>query len=161
MPHKTRHQVELVVVNEHQRTSRRHASYLDDASGDLPVDLDVTLAPRLVDALVDHRLVGQVPQVVLDEPEHRVGEHRVIHLVLLSGRADQVQAPVGLQEWNVHRADAVGGELAFGIGTRDRNPIRAHCICKREQTCDHAARAAFEPSLGLGLVRRPVADDDR
>src|SRR5438067_1556854 len=66
----------------------------------LPVDLDVTVGPRLVDAIVDHRLAGEVPEVVLEKPQHRVGDDRVVLLVLVPGRRGVVELARRLRQWD-------------------------------------------------------------
>ncbi len=77
-------QVELVVVNEHQRGVWSRLRQLDHLLRHQHVHLHVTVRPRLVDAFVHDRFVAQVPEVVLDEPQHRVGDDRVVHHVLLT-----------------------------------------------------------------------------
>ena len=65
-------QVELVVMDEDQRPFRQLVADLDHPARDLAIDLDVPVCPCAVHAAVDHWFLGQVPQVMLDEPQHRV-----------------------------------------------------------------------------------------
>ena len=95
-----RHEVELVVVHQHERARRRAAREADHPGRHLPVDLDVTVGPSLVDAIVDHRLAGEVPEVVLEEPQHRIGDDRVVLLVLLPGRRGVVELARRLRQWD-------------------------------------------------------------
>ena len=66
------HEVELIVVNHHERAAGQASRHIDHLARDLFVDLDVSVLPGPVNAAVDDGLMGQVPQVVLDEPQDRV-----------------------------------------------------------------------------------------
>src|SRR5260370_6329251 len=98
LSHQPRNQIQLVVVDEDQGLSRRFPGDLDRLGGHLAVDLDVTLRPGLMDAVVDDGFVTEVPEVVLDEPEHGVREHPVVHVVLLLGGHRVVQPARRIQQ---------------------------------------------------------------
>ena len=72
LAHELRHQVQLVVVDHHQGPPGQAPRHLDHLARDLFVDLDIAVLPRAMNAAVDDRLVREVPEVVLDEPQHRV-----------------------------------------------------------------------------------------
>ena len=64
--------VELVVMDEDERPFGQLVADLDHPARDLAIDLDIPVCPCAVHAAVDHWFLGQVPQVMLDEPQHRV-----------------------------------------------------------------------------------------
>ncbi len=61
--------------------------------GDVAVDDLVAVVPGVELLLADVRRVGEVPEVVLDEPEDRVGDH-VVEAVVGVGVAADEQHPV-------------------------------------------------------------------
>ena len=96
-PDQVRQRVQVIVVDHHDRFDGA-LELLDDGAGEILVD-DVVAELEGLDLLApDVGSVGQVPQVVLDEPQHRVGEDVVeavvrvrvadyqAHLVLASRR---------------------------------------------------------------------------
>ena len=81
-PDEPRQRVEVVVV-DHDDGVVDALDLLDDRLGQVVVDDVVAVLERLDLVAADVRRVGQVPEVVLDEPQHRV-------------REDVVEAVVGL-----------------------------------------------------------------
>ena len=69
-------QVEVVVVEEDGRVGLG-LELFEDGSRKAFVDLDVAVLPGVMEAVVDRRRVGDLPQVVLEEPQHRVRDHVV------------------------------------------------------------------------------------
>ena len=80
--HEVRERVEVVVVNHHDGLGDA-LELLHDRPREILVDDVVAELERLDLLAADVRRVRQVPEVVLDEPQHRVGE-------------DVVEAVVGL-----------------------------------------------------------------
>ena len=160
LSHQARDEVQLVVVHEHQRRFRRRVGQLDDLLRHLQVDLDVAVGPRLVDSVVDDRFVAEVPQVVLDEPQHRVGDHAVIHVVLLASRRRVVETagPAGQPDFQA-LAGALG-EPSFRVGARTGDPVRAGRFGQCQQGGDHASSTASEGPVLSGVVRPAIADED-
>ena len=146
-----RERVEVVVVDHHDRFAGV-LDLLDDRPGEVLVD-DVVAELEGLDLLAaDVGGVGEVPQVVLDEPQHRVGEHVVeavvglgvaddeAHLVLAAGgRAHRRSArpPCSCETRGVvlvhRRGDpdrlAVGGQP----GERRHQAARARARCRRRR----------------------------
>ena len=74
--HEVGQRVQVVVVDHHHRLLDA-LELLDHGPREVLVDDVVAELERLDLLAADVRRVGQVPQVVLDEPQHRVGEHVV------------------------------------------------------------------------------------
>ena len=106
LPHHPRQRVELVVV-DHDDGLVDAVDLLQHRLGQVLVDDVVAELERLDLVPADVRRVALVPEVVLDEPEHRV-------------REDVVEAVVGLGV-GVHEADA---EVAARPAPRSRTPRR-------------------------------------
>ena len=85
-----RQRVEVVVVDHHDRLVGA-VDLVDHGLGQVAVDLLVAVLERIDLVPADVRRVAQVPEVVLDEPEHRVGD-------------DVVEAVVGVRV-GLHEAD--------------------------------------------------------
>ena len=83
-----RERVEVVVVDHHDRFARA-LDLLDDRAREVLVDDVVAELERLDLLAADVRRVGEVPEVVLDEPQHRVREHVVEAVVGLGVAHDQ------------------------------------------------------------------------
>jgi hypothetical protein len=75
-----RRRVEVVVVEEDRRV-RLALELVEHGLGEVPVDGDVPLLPRVVERLVDLGRRGQAPQVVLHEPQDGVGDDVVVPVV--------------------------------------------------------------------------------
>ena len=99
----SRREVQVVVVEEHRRTGLT-VELLEDRGGEVPVHDLVPLRPRTVQSVVEARLLLQVPEVVLDEPERRV-------------RDDVVEPVVGARVVR-DEPEPEGGALARGLVER-------------------------------------------
>jgi hypothetical protein len=108
-----RTQVELVVLDEDEGRLVGALRLRDHPVGDKLVHGHVAVDPRTVDGLVDHRLARQVPEVVLDEPEQRVGDDVVVEVVGGGRRLD---------EGDLHRGAVVGGQLG-GVAALGERPV--------------------------------------
>ena len=84
--HELWQRVQVVVVHHHHRLELV-LDLLHHGSREVLVDRVVAELECLDLLAADVRCVGQVPQVVLDEPQHRVGEH-VVEAVIGLGVAD-------------------------------------------------------------------------
>ena len=160
-PDHLRHQVELVVVDHDQRPLGQLMSHLDDAPRDLAIDLDVTVGPRGVDLAVDVRLLRKVPQVVLDEPQDRVRDDRVVLVVLVARRVDVVKLGGRAAERRHDSLALLLDHVPLGLGAHARHPVRRSDLGECQQRGDHAARTTRESSFRSRLVRRAIADDHR
>ena len=85
--------VEVVVVEEDGGVGLS-LELGDYRVSEAPVDGDIALAPRMVEAVVDVRRGGETPEVVLDEPEHGVRDHVVVPVVRRRIVGDEAE-PVG------------------------------------------------------------------
>ena len=93
LAHHARREVEVVVVEEDGASGMRSSS-ASTAVSEARVDGDVALRPRAVKRGVDPRCVREIPERVLEEPEHRVRDDVVVPVVRLSVVRDEAQ-PVG------------------------------------------------------------------
>ena len=104
--------VEVVVVDHHDRLLGA-LQLLDDRLGEVFVDGVVAELEGLDLLAADVRRVGQVPQVVLDEPQHRVGDDVVEAVV-----------GVGVRDHQAHAEVDVAGGRAHGEGLARRARAR-------------------------------------
>ena len=155
------HQVHLVVVDHHERPARQPSRHLDHLARNLLVDLDVAVLPRAVNAPVDHGLVGEVPEVVLHEPQHRVRDDRVVLLVLLWRGRGVVQARRGPDQGRVPCGAVLLDQGALASRSCAGHPIGPGDLGERQQGRDHAAGPAREATFRTRLMRGAVRDHDR
>ncbi len=156
--------VEVVVVEHHQRLLLP-LDLLHHRRGDVGVDLLVALVPGVELLLADVRRVGEVPEVVLDEPQDRV-------------RDDVVEAVVGARVGLDHRhpvvdpVDVEGDRAAFLFGDDDvlfghrRGDPEGVAVGdqageRRDQAAAAAAHRAVAVLVTLELGGTPVRDDDQ
>ena len=156
--------VEVVVVQHHQRP----LAALDLAqhrAGDVAVDRLVAEVPGVELLLADVGSVGEVPEVVLDEPEDRVGDHVVEAVVGFGVAADQQHAVVDAVDRELGRAAALLGDGDVLVGHRRGDPERVAVGDEAGEGGDQAAAAAAHRALpllvALELRRPPVGDDDQ
>ena len=156
--------VEVVVVQHHQRPLlaldlRQHRL------GDVAVDRLVAVVPGVELLLADVRRVGEVPEVVLDEPEDRVGDHVVEAVVGFGVAADQPHPVVDAVDRELDRAALLFGDGDVLVGHRRGDPERVAVGDQAGERGDQAAAAAAHGALAvlvaLELQRAPVGDDDQ
>ena len=80
-PDEARHEVEVVIMREDEGTLATSARLADHLVGKHLVDEPVALVPGAVGAVIEHGRLGQVPEVVLHEPEQGVGDGVVVEVV--------------------------------------------------------------------------------
>src|SRR5450756_2033342 len=107
--HERRREVQMVVVQYDEMPAAVAADLVDDRLGEQAIDRHVAVMPGGDLVLADIRVPAEVPQVVLDEPQHRVGDDVVEEAV-----RDGVEGDIA------HRV-AVAVELDLG---RDRYTVR-------------------------------------
>jgi hypothetical protein len=136
---KSRRHVEVVVVEEDRRV-RLALELVEHGLGEVPVDRDVPLLPRVVEGLVDLGRRGQAPQVVLHEPEHRVGDDVVVPVVRGRVVGDETQAirRSVLRHLLQRPVFRLFGDDAVLLGHRARDP--RHLVPR-----DQAAQRGHEP----------------
>ncbi len=153
LPHQGRRNVQLVVVEEHGRV-RLALELGDNGVREVPVHDAVPLAPGVVQPVVDVGCAREPPQVVLDEPEHRVGDHVVVPVV--GGRVvgDEPEAVRG----------AVAGRLlqrlaacllrhgTVLLGERARDPGDVVALDQAAERSDEAATAPSGDPLTLHVA---------
>ena len=91
LAHEPRREVELVVVEE-DGCVRLELELLQHCVREALVDPGVALLPGVLEGRVQRGRVGELPQVVLQKPEHRVGDHVVEPVVGRLVVRDQPQA---------------------------------------------------------------------
>jgi len=166
-PNQARYQVEVIVVREHERPLAAPARFAHDLLGEELVDQAVALGPGSVRAVVEHRRFRQVPQVMLHEPEQRVGDGVVVEVVGQPWRVD----PAHLESRAVgrldhHRFAAVAQlELALEAVAHAGDPDRPGRLGQSGEPGHQPARATHEPlpigRIGRQLHRRPIGGHDR
>ena len=114
VPDMPRREVQVVVVEEHRRAGLT-VELVEHRRGEVPVHDLVPLRPRAVQPVVEARLVLQVPEVVLDEPERRV-------------RDDVVEPVVGARR----RARRAGAGTQSPRETSRRRPRRCCLMRQRD-----------------------------
>jgi hypothetical protein len=134
-----RQRVEVIVVDHHDRLAHV-LELLDDRAREVFVD-DVVAELEGLDLLAaDVRGVRQVPQVMLDEPQHRVGEHvveAIVGLGIADHQAHLVVAAAGRRHGKrpaAVLARDLGVVLAHRRGDPDRFAVRGQPRERRHQT---------------------------
>ncbi len=146
--HERRERVQVVVVDHDDRVDLA-VDLVDDRPREVVVDDVVAELERLDLVAADVRRVGQVPQVVLDEPQHRVGEdaveavvgvgvrHHESHVILAAGRrVDHERPPAGLL-----------GLHHVALGHRRGDPHRVAVRRQAGQRGDEAAGPARDGAV--------------
>ena len=162
-----RHQVEVIVMGKDEWPLATASRFTDDLLREQLVDQAVALGPGTMRAVVQHRRLRQVPQVVLHEPEQRVGDRVVVEVVDQPRRIDpahlEARAVGGLHH---HRLAAVAQlEFALEAVAHGGDPDRPRRLRQSGEPGDEPARAAHE-ALAFGRIRGqvdrgPVGGHDR
>ena len=149
-------EVELIVVQQHQRVApvgraAREAHLIDHGLRELPVHHHVAGLPGVHLLGADVRVPAEVPEVVLDEPQHRVGHDVVVLVVGLGRRGDVPHAVLLAVQRHLH-GRALGGEATLRVAQRRRHP-RAGVVAQHlGEHGDEAAGAARDDRLSRGVV---------
>jgi hypothetical protein len=150
-PDRLRRRVEVVVVEHHDAVGVL-VELRDDRVGEGLVGHDVAVLPG-VQLLPAHvRRVAQVPEVVLDEPEHRVGDDVVVLVVGLG--LDHHEPAAGLDA-EVHGEAAAlrfRRDLVVGLRRGGRHPERRSVLHQAEEGRHQAPAAARLLDLAVGSV---------
>ena len=129
------------------------------------VDGLVAVVPGVELLLADVGRVGEVPEVVLDEPEDRVGDHVVEAVVGVGVAADQQHLVVDPVDRELDRPAALLGDGDVLVGHRRGDPERLAVGDEPGERRDQAAAAAPHRALAvlvaLELGRPAVGDDDQ
>ena len=156
-----RQRVELVVVDHHDRLVEA-VDLLEHRVGEVPVDDVVAELERLDLVPADVRRVALVPQVVLDEPEHRVGEDVVEAVVGLGVGGDEAHAELAaVGRLDLERLAAVLlGDAHVLVGHRRRDPDRVAVRGQADQGRGQPAGAALGRAVLLVGDGSAVGDED-
>ena len=134
-----RREVEVVVVQE-ERGVGVALELLDRGRGEGPVDGDVPVAPGALQLVVDVRGACQRPEVVLEEPQRRIGDHVVEALVGQLVVGDETQAVArAVARGLVDRSPGLLRHEPVLVGHRARDP--GHLVVR-----DEAAQRRHEPA---------------
>ena len=123
--HHARQRVEVVVVDHHDRALLA-LDLLDHRASEVFVDGVVAELKRLDLLAPDVGRVGEIPKVMLDEPQHRVGKDVVEAVVGL-----RVGGPPGAPRTRRRRGSAPGRRARRGSGRPRR---RAHSSPRRSRS---------------------------
>ncbi len=175
LPDQVGHQVEVVVVQHHNRTTAALLDFVNDRIGERFVDAYVAVLERVTLQLPDVRRVAQVVQPVLDEPQQGVGDHGVEVLVGNGIDLDQtdLKAALGvrlgdrrfLRHRDVQRSVLVfAGHRDVFVGARRAYPHRVVELGGQAHQRRHeSARATTRQALTALFVerdRRPMGEHD-
>ena len=154
--------VEVVVVDHHDGLFLA-LDLVDHGLGQVPVDGLVAVVEGLHLVPADVRRVAQVPEVVLDEPEHRVGDDVVEAVVGLGVALDEAHAEgAALGRLDLERlAVVLAGDVDVLIGHRGRDPDRVAVGGEARQGGHEATRAALDRAVLLVGDRATVGDQDQ
>ncbi len=150
--------VEVIVVDHHDRLLGS-LELLHDGFREVLVD-DVVAELEGLDLLAaDVGGVGEIPQVVLDEPQHRVGED-VVEAVVCVGVGGHQADLVLAASWSVHGEGVtavLARDLGVLVGHRGGDPDRFAMGGEARQCRDQAAGAALDLPVGVKGDRSAVA----
>ena len=120
----------------------------------------------MVEAVVDHRLEREAPQVVLQEPQHRVRDDVVVPVVRVLVVRDEAQPEARSVARRLLESLAVvfiqDNTILFGHRARDpRDVVVEHeAAQRRHEAAAAAARGALAAASAV-RHRAPVGDDDQ
>ena len=144
LPDQTWCEVEVVIVGENG--CLRRALELRQHRGCKPgVDCRVPIAPGSVERTIDLRRVRELPQRMLDEPQHRIRDDVVVPVVGLLVVSDQVQ-PVGRAVCGglIHRH---AGTTAVLLARRARDPGDVVVVQEAAKCCGEPAAAPTDGAV--------------
>ena len=155
-----RQRVELVVVDHDDRLVDA-VDLLEHRLGEVLVDDVVAELERLDLVAADVRGVALVPEVVLDEPEHRVGEDVVEAVVGLRVGGDEAHAELAAVRAPRSRTPgrrAPRPDLDVALGHRRRDPDRVAMRGEADQRGRETAGPALDRAVLLVGDRPAVGD---
>jgi hypothetical protein len=152
----------VVVVDHHDRLVLA-VDLVDHRAREVPVDRLVALLERVDLVAADVRGVAQVPQVVLDEPEHRVGDDVVEAVVGLGVGLDEPHAErAALRRLDLERlASVLARDVDVLVGHRGGDPDRVAVGGQTGQRRYEPAGAALDRAVLLVGHRPPIGDQDQ
>ena len=160
-PHQGRQRVQVVVVDHHHGLVAVR-DLVQHRPRQVLVDRVVAELERLDLVAADVRRVRQIPEVVLDEPQHRVREdvvEAVVGLRVGGHELDPVLAPV--RGGDLERPPVVlGRDGHVLVGQRRRHPDRVAVRRQAGQRRDQAAPAPLHLPSGLERHGAAVGDED-
>ncbi len=155
--------VEVVVVQHHQRPVAP-VDLAQHRLGDVAVDCLVAVVPGIELLLADVGRVGEVPEVVLDEPEDRVRDHVVEAVVGLGVTADQQHPVVDPVDRELRRSAALLAHRDVLVGHRRGDPERVsvgdEAGERRHQSTTAPTHGALPGVVTLELSGPAIGDDD-
>ena len=161
----TGREVQVVVVEKDRRV-RVELQLLDDRIREALVDARIAFVPRLFQRDVDRGRVGELPEVVLEEPEDRVRDDVVEPVVrrLVVGDEPQAEGCTALEGLLDRLAARLLDHRAVLFAHRARDPRDVVVRDEAAQRGDEPAAAA--PGHALVAVapvrdRTAVGDDDQ
>ena len=154
LPDERRRQVQVVVV-QHDARLRVVAGLGQRGPREGLVDRHVAVVPGAQRGGVDHRPRGQLPHLVLQEPEQGIGDHAVGRLVHRS--LDRREAQPHLAGQRLVDQGRLVDAQPVAVAERRRQPGQRHVLADLRQGGHQAAAAASRPQAAIG----PEAEGDR
>jgi hypothetical protein len=84
LPNVSRSQIEMIVLDHHQRRGVTLHRLLNNRLGEGLIDSNIAILPGIVDILSYIRGMGEIPHVMLQEPEERVAQDTVELMINVS-----------------------------------------------------------------------------
>ena len=158
LANESRREVQVVVVEEHHGAGLL-LELVDDCVCEAAVHLHVAAVPGLVERLVESRRSHEIPEPVLDEPQHRVRNDVVVAVVRGRIVRDEPQPERRLASRNLVEGAVVGLLRDGAILVADRAGDPRHVVVRREAV-DGGDEAAATPA-GNATARFVAAVRDR
>jgi hypothetical protein len=160
-PDDPRRRVEVVVVQHHDRLLLT-LDLLEDGARQVVVDHPVAVLIRRHLVRADVLRVREVPEVVLDEPQHRVREdvvEAVVGLVVADDEADVVLAALRRVD-DERLAAGLARAALVAVGERRRDPDGVAVRRQAGEGRDETTRAALDRAVVLVGDGSAVGDED-
>ena len=158
LPNESRREVQVVVVEE-DRGSGLLLELVDDCVCEAAVHLHVAAVPGLVERLIERRRAHEIPEPVLDEPQHRVRDDVVVAVEGSRIVGDEPQAERRLASRDLVEGAKVGLLRDGAILVADRAGDPRHVVVRREAV-NRGDEAAAAPA-GDAIARFVAAVRDR
>ena len=158
LAHEPRREVQVVVVEEDGRVGLARRARVDHGVGEASVDRDVAVVQAWWSAGSTSGAYGEVPEVVLDEPQHRVRDDVVVPVVRLRVVRDEPQ-PVrrAVARSLLDASPPASATTPVLVGHRARDP--GHVVVRDEAAQRRHEPAAAAPRDARSRRRRASYDD--
>jgi hypothetical protein len=156
----------VVVVEEHRRFGLR-VQLGDNGVGEAGVDGDVPLVPGEMESPIEVGSTSEIPQVMLEKPERRVGDdvvEPVVRGLVMSNETQAIRRPV-MGRYLDRPVLSLGGDGPVLVAHGARHPgdvvERHEASQRRHQPSPAASRYPFAVFVQVESNRSTVRDDDQ